>query len=433
MRFVDAIAAKRDGRSLSQDEIEAFVRGVTDGTIPDYQASALLMAIVLRGMSDAETAWLTDAMVRSGDRVDLSDIPGVKVGKHSTGGVGDKTSIVLAPIAAACGVIVPKMSGRGLGHTGGTLDKLESIPGFRITLSIDEFKSVLRDVGTSIIGQTASLAPADKKLYALRDVTATVESIPLISSSIMSKKLAEGSNALVLDVKCGDGAFMKDPARARELAASMVAIGTQAGVRTEAVITDMDAPLGCAIGNSLEIIECLETLKGQGPGDLTAVVVRLASRMVVLAGLASDDRTASARVAHALESGRALETFARMIERQGGNPRVTENYALLPSAPARVICSASHSGYLTALKAEAIGKASNVLGAGRSTVGDAIDHGVGVVVLAKPGDRVTRGQPLVELHHRGRGVEDALEFCRAAIAIDDEPPPRREKVLGEVR
>jgi pyrimidine-nucleoside phosphorylase len=433
MRFVDAIAAKRDGRSLSQDEIEAFVRGVTDGTIPDYQASALLMAIVLRGMSDAETAWLTDAMVRSGDRVDLSDIPGVKVGKHSTGGVGDKTSIVLAPIAAACGVIVPKMSGRGLGHTGGTLDKLESIPGFRITLSIDEFKSVLRDVGTSIIGQTASLAPADKKLYALRDVTATVESIPLISSSIMSKKLAEGSNALVLDVKCGDGAFMKDPARARELAASMVAIGTQAGVRTEAVITDMDAPLGCAIGNSLEIIECLETLKGQGPGDLTAVVVRLASRMVVLAGLAGDDRTASARVAHALESGRALETFARMIERQGGNPRVTENYALLPSAPARVICSASHSGYLTALKAEAIGKASNVLGAGRSTVGEAIDHGVGVVVLAKPGDRVTRGQPLVELHHRGRGVEDALEFCRAAIAIDDEPPPRREKVLGEVR
>jgi pyrimidine-nucleoside phosphorylase len=433
MRFVDAIAKKRDGLALSQDDIEVFVRGVTDGTIPDYQASALLMAIVLKGMTDEETAWLTDAMVRSGDRVDLSDIPGVKVGKHSTGGVGDKTSIVLAPIAAACGVVVPKMSGRGLGHTGGTLDKLESIPGFRITLTIEEFKSVLRDVGTSIIGQTAALAPADKKLYALRDVTATVESIPLISASIMSKKLAEGSSALVLDVKCGDGAFMKDLSRARELAASMVAIGTQAGVRTEAVITDMDAPLGCAIGNSLEIIECLDTLKGQGPADLTAVVVRLASRMVVMAGIASDDRTASARVAHALESGLALQTFARMVERQGGNPRVTENYALLPSSPARVICSASRAGYLTALKAEALGKASNVLGAGRATVGEPIDHGVGVVVLAKPGDRVTRGQALVELHHRDRGVDEALEFCRSAIAIEDEPPPRREKVLGEVR
>jgi len=433
MRFVDAIAKKRDGNALSQDQIEAFVRGVTDGTIPDYQASALLMAIVLKGMSDEETAWLTDAMVRSGDRVDLSDIPGVKVGKHSTGGVGDKTSIVLAPIAAACGVVVPKMSGRGLGHTGGTLDKLESIPGFRITLTIEEFKSVLRDVGTSIIGQTAALAPADKKLYALRDVTATVESIPLISASIMSKKLAEGSNALVLDVKCGDGAFMKDVARARELAASMVAIGTQAGVRTEAVITDMDAPLGCAIGNALEIIECLDTLKGKGPPDLTAVVVRLASRMVVLAGIAGDDRSASARVAHALESGRALETFARMVERQGGNPRVTENYGLLPSAPARIVCSASHAGYVTALKAEAIGRASNVLGAGRTTVGEPIDHGVGILVHARPGDHVARGQALVELHHRDRGVDEALALCRAAIAIGDEPPPRREKVLGEVR
>src|SRR5262245_44086420 len=418
MRFVDAIAAKRDGRSLSQDEIEAFVRGVTDGTIPDYQASALLMAIVLRGMSDEETAWLTDAMVRSGDRVDLSDIPGVKVGKHSTGGVGDKTSIVLAPIAAACGAVVPKMSGRGLGHTGGTLDKLESIPGYRITLSIDEFKAVLRDVGTSIIGQTAALAPADKKLYALRDVTATVESIPLISASIMSKKLAEGSNALVLDVKCGDGAFMKDPARARQLAASMVAIGKQAGVRTEAVITDMDVRLGRAIGNWLEIIECLDTLKGEGPPDLTAVVRRLASRMVVLGGIATDEKSADARVAAAIGSGRALERFARMIARQGGDAAVTENYALLPSAPARVTYDAPRAGYLTALKAEAIGRASNVLGAGRTTVGDSIDHGVGVVVLAKPGESVTRSQPLVELHHRrGRGVEEALELCRAAIAI----------------
>jgi pyrimidine-nucleoside phosphorylase len=434
MRFVDAIARKRDGYALSQAEIEAFVRGVTDDTIPDYQASALLMAIVLKGMDDQETGWLTDAMVRSGDRVDLSDIPGIKVGKHSTGGVGDKISIVLAPIAASCGVIVPKMSGRGLGHTGGTLDKLESIPGFRIGLSIEEFKAALREVGTCIIGQTAALAPADKKLYALRDVTATVESIPLISASIMSKKLAEGSNALVLDVKCGDGAFMKDPARARQLAASMVAIGRQAGVRTEAVITDMDVPLGRAIGNSLEIIECIDTLKGTGPPDLTAVVKRLASRMVVLGGVATDEQTADDRVSAAIGSGRALERFARMIARQGGNARVTEDYALLPSAPGRVTYDAPREGYLTALKAEAIGRASNVLGAGRTTVGDAIDHGVGVVVLAKPGERVARSQPLVELHYRqGRGVEEALELCRTAIAIGDAAPPRREKVLGEVR
>ena len=434
MRFVDAIARKRDGHALSRAEIDAFVRGVTDGSIPDYQASALLMAIVLKGMTDEETAWLTDAMVRSGERVDLSDIPGIKVGKHSTGGVGDKTSIVLAPVAAACGVIVPKMSGRGLGHTGGTLDKLESIPGYRIGLTIDEFKSVLREVGTSIIGQTAALAPADKKLYALRDVTATIESIPLISASIMSKKLAEGSNALVLDVKCGDGAFMKDVDRARELAASMVAIGRQAGVRTEAVITDMDAPLGRAIGNSLEIIECLDTLKGNGPSDLTLVVKRLAARMVVLAGLADDEHAAGDRVEQALGSGRALETFARMVERQGGNPRVADDYSLLPSAPGRTACPAPRGGYLTALKAEALGRASNVLGAGRTMVGESVDHGVGVAVLAKPGDRVSEGQPLVELHHRdGRGLDAALELCRAGIRIGDAPPAQRDKILGEVR
>src|SRR5262245_16487635 len=404
MRFVDAIARKRDGLALSRAEVEAFVRGVTDGTIPDYQSSALLMAIVLKGMTDQETGWLTDAMVRSGDRVDLSDIPGIKVGKHSTGGVGDKTSIVLAPVAAACGVVVPKMSGRGLGHTGGTLDKLESIPGYRIGLSIGEFKSVLRDVGTSIIGQTATLAPADKKLYALRDVTATVESIPLISASIMSKKLAEGSNALVLDVKCGDGAFMKDVSGATQLAASMVAIGARAGVRTEAIITDMDVPLGCAIGNSLEIVECLDTLKGTGPDDLSGVVKRLAARMVVLAGIANNDRSAAECVERALDSGRALETFARMVERQGGNPRVTESHSLLPSAPGRATWAAPRTGYVTSLKAEPIGRASNMLGAGRATVGDAIDHGVGIMLMAKPGDKVAHGQPLLELHHRnGRG------------------------------
>jgi pyrimidine-nucleoside phosphorylase len=434
MRFVDAIARKRDGHALSRDEVDAFVAGVTDGSIPDYQVSALLMAIVLRGMSDEETGWLTDAMVRSGDRVDLSDIPGVKVGKHSTGGVGDKISVILAPVAAACGVIVPKMSGRGLGHTGGTLDKLESIPGFRIDLTIEEFKQALREVGTAIIGQTASLAPADKKLYALRDVTATVESIPLISASIMSKKLAEGSNALVLDVKCGDGAFMKDLDRARELAASMVAIGRQAGVRTEAVITDMDVPLGRAVGNALEIVECLETLKGKGPAALAEEVTHLASRMVVLAGQDSTEAAATRRVADALSSGRALETFARMIERQGGNRRVVEDYSLLPTAPDREICRAPRAGYVTALKAQAIGRASNVLGAGRNRVGESVDHGVGIIACVDFGERVTAGQSLLELHHRGgRGVEAAMALCGEAIVIGDSPPPARPAILDDVR
>ncbi len=434
MRFVDVIARKRDGQALSREEITHFVAGATDGRIPDYQSSALLMAIVLRGMTHQETAWLTEAMVQSGDRVDLSDLPGIKVGKHSTGGVGDKVSIVLAPVAAACGVTVPKMSGRGLGHTGGTIDKLESIPGFRIDLTIDEFKRVLRDVGTSIIGQTAALAPADKKLYALRDVTATIESIPLISASIMSKKLAEGSNALVLDVKCGDGAFMKDPEQARALAASMVAIGTHAGVRTEAFITDMDAPLGCAIGNSVEIIECLDTLKGRGPRELTEVVVRLAARMVLLAGGEPDDESARARVEHALASGHALETFLRMIEAQGGDPRIAEDYDLLPLAPDVERFTAPRDGYVARLRAEALGRASNVLGAGRSQVGDAVDHGVGVVVNVSRGQPVKAGEPLLELRHRaGRGLDAAFGLCRDAITISDEPPPRQDKVLGVIR
>ena len=434
MRFVDVIARKRDGQGLSRDDIEMFVEGASDGSIPDYQASALLMAIVLRGMTADETAWLTDAMVRSGDRVDLSDIPGMKVGKHSTGGVGDKVSIVLAPLAAAAGVIVPKMSGRGLGHTGGTLDKLESIPGYRIDLTIDEFKRVLREVGTSIIGQTATLAPADKKLYALRDVTATVESIPLIAASVMSKKIAEGSNALILDVKCGDGAFMKDLDAARELAAAMVAIGAHHGVRTEACITDMDAPLGCAIGNAIEVRECIDTLKGGGPPDLTEVALRFAARMVVLAGLETAAPVAEARVRDALASGRALETFGRMIERQGGNRQVIDDPALLPSAPDRHAVTAPRGGYVTAVRAEAIGRASNLLGAGRTTVGDPIDHAVGVMMLARPGDRVAAGQPLLELHHRGgRGLDGALERCAEALIIGDEAPPRRPKVLAEVR
>ena len=434
MRFADVIAHKRDGQSLTRDEIDLFVRGVVDGSVPDYQASALLMAIVLRGMDAEETWFLTDAMVRSGDRVDLSDLPGIKVGKHSTGGVGDKVSIILAPLAAACGVVVPKMSGRGLGHTGGTLDKLESIPGYRVDLTIDEFKAVLRDVGTSIIGQTATLAPADKKLYALRDVTSTVESVPLIASSVMSKKLAEGSNAVLLDVKCGDGAFMKTADQARALARAMVEIGRLGGIPTEAFVTDMDAPLGNAIGNTLEMIECFETLKGRGSGELKSVATRLASRMVILAGLERDAAAASARVDDALASGRALETLSRMIERQGGNRRAVDNYSLMPSAPDRAVVAAPRSGFITQMAALAIGRAAHVLGAGRSRVGDPVDHGVGAVTLAHVGDEVREGEPLIELRHRGgHGLDEALVLSRGAIAINDHAPTARVKILDEVR
>ena len=434
MRFADVIARKRDGHALTRDEIDLFVSGVVDGSVPDYQASALLMAIVLRGMDAQETWFLTDAMVRSGERVDLSDLPGIKVGKHSTGGVGDKVSIMLAPVAAACGVVVPKMSGRGLGHTGGTLDKLESIPGYRVDLTIDEFKAVLRDVGASIIGQTASLAPADKKLYALRDVTSTVESVPLIASSVMSKKLAEGSNAVLLDVKCGDGAFMKTLDQSRALAQAMVDIGRLGGIPTEAFVTDMDAPLGNAIGNTLEMIECFDTMKGSGSAELKSVVTRLAARMVVLAGLDNDMQTAASRVEDAFTSGRALQTTSRMIERQGGNPRVVDDYRLMPSAPDRAIVSAPRSGFVTRMAAMAIGRAAHVLGAGRSKVGEPVDHGVGAVALGHVGDQVREGQPLIELHHRGgRGLDEALMFSRSAIVIEDRPAAARAKILDEVR
>ena len=433
MRFVDVIARKRDGQALSRAEIDLFVRGVTDGTVPDYQASALLMAIVLRGMTEIETAALTDAMVRSGERVDLSDIPGIKVGKHSTGGVGDKVSIILAPVAASCGVIVPKMSGRGLGHTGGTLDKLEAIPGYRVGLTIDEFKRVLRDVGTSIIGQTTALAPADRQIYALRDVTATVESIPLVASSIMSKKIAEGSDALVLDVKCGDGAFIQDLDGARALARAMVGIGTRAGVRTEAFITDMDAPLGACIGNAVEIVECLETLRGGGPADLTAIVTRLAARMIVLGGGASDDTAAAARAEDALASGRALATFARLVECHGGDPRIVDDPGRLTLAPDRALFTAPRSGFVTRMRAGSLGRASHALGAGRDTVGAPVDHAVGIRVLARPGEAVREGQPLLELLHRGsHGLATALQLCADAVAVGDAAPPERPTIIEEI-
>jgi pyrimidine-nucleoside phosphorylase len=433
MRFVDVIARKRDGQALSQADIDLFVRGVTEGGVPDYQTSALLMAIVLRGMTDQETAWLTDAMVRSGERVDLSDIPGAKVGKHSTGGVGDKVSIVLAPIVASCGVVVPKMSGRGLGHTGGTLDKLESIPGFRVGVSIEEYKEMLADVGTAIVGQSPSLVPADKKLYALRDVTGTVESIPLISASVMSKKLAEGSTALVLDVKCGNGAFMKSEGEAYQLARSLVDIGGRAGVRTEAVITGMAAPLGRAIGNALEIRECVEVLKGRGPDDLVEVLVALGTRMLALAGKYKNSAAEQA-IRSAISSGAALEKLRAMIARQGGDPEVVDDYDKLPSARHRKAVPADRSGYVATMNAELIGRSSMALGAGRLRVEDTIDYGAGVLIIRRPGEAVSAGEPVVELlYNDERGVAEAAALARDAVTISEEPPLLRPLILGTVR
>jgi pyrimidine-nucleoside phosphorylase len=433
MRHVDVIARKRDGLPLTTEAIDLFVSGVTDGSWPDYQASALLMAITLRGMTPEETHALTDAMVRSGERVNLSDVPGAKVGKHSTGGVGDKVSIVLAPLAAACGLVVPKMSGRGLGHTGGTLDKLESIPGFRINLSIDEFKAALRNVGTAIIGQTASLAPADKKLYALRDVTATVPSVPLISASVMSKKLAEGCDALVLDVKCGHGAFMKTEPAARELAESLVSIGKRAGVRTEAVITNMDAPLGRAVGNALEIMECMDLLKGSGPSELSDLVVTLASRMLVVGGAAAEADAESA-VRRAIESGAGLEKLRNMIAQQDGDVAVIDDYRRLPGARHRRAVTAARTGFVSRVEAESIGRASMALGGGRKRVEDAIDHGAGILVHCKPGDPVSSGDTILELlFNDDRGLDEATMLARGAIAIEAAPPQVRPLVLGTVR
>jgi pyrimidine-nucleoside phosphorylase len=430
MRAVDIIRAKRDGQRLSADAIDSFVRGVATGEWPDYQASALLMAIVLRGMTPEETADLTRAMVASGDRVDLSSLPGIKVGKHSTGGVGDKVSIVLSPLAAACGVTVPKMSGRGLGHTGGTLDKLESIPGFRTALSLDEFLAALGEQGCAIIGQTANIAPADKKLYALRDVTATIESIPLISASVMSKKLAEGSDALVLDVKCGRGAFMKTLADARALAHSLVAIGTNAGVRTEALITPMDAPLGRAVGNALEIRECVTTLKGAGPTALTELIVRLATRMLRLAGGASDDAAAESQVRGALASGAALQRFAGMIARQGGDARIVDRDDVLPWAARRTLVAAPRSGVVQQVDAGQIGRASMLLGAGRDRADAPIDHAAGIVLAVEPGCWVDAGAPLMELHDNHADQYDAARaLASAAVTLGDEAPPALPLVL----
>jgi pyrimidine-nucleoside phosphorylase len=433
MRAVDLIRQKRDGATLDQAQIQAFVAGATDGSWPDYQVAALLMAIVLRGMSTRETAWLTDAMVRSGIRVSYPQVSGVPVDKHSTGGVGDKTSLILAPLAAACGAVVPMMSGRGLGHTGGTLDKLEAIPGFRTNLSLGELQRAVSTIGCALIGQTSEIAPADRTLYALRDVTGTVESIPLISASIMSKKIAEGIGGLVLDVKTGDGAFMKTQEDSRRLAESLVSIGRASGVRTEALITAMDVPLGRMIGNSLEVVESVRTLEGRGPEDLERLSVLLAARMLIAAGLERDEATAEARVRTALASGAGLEKFRQIVEHQGGDPRAIDDVSRLPSAPDREHVRAPRTGFVAGLHAELIGRAAVALGAGRARVEDVIDPGVGIEVVAPAGTRVAGGDVVLTVQHRAaRGLAEALPLLERAVTISDAPPQLRPLVVDRI-
>jgi pyrimidine-nucleoside phosphorylase len=434
MHAIDLIRQKRDGGTLDRAAIDAFIAGVTDGTLPDYQTSALLMAILLRGMNPEETAHLTDAMVRSGVRVTYPGLDGTPVDKHSTGGVGDKTSLVLAPLAAACGAYVPMMSGRGLGHTGGTLDKLEAIPGFRTALSLDELKAAVRSIGCALIGQTSQIAPADRKLYALRDVTATVESIPLICASILSKKIAEGIGGLVLDVKTGAGAFMKTPEASRELAEALVAIGEANGVRTEALISRMDAPLGRAVGNASEVIESIETLKGNGPADLERLSVLLAARMLIVAGISGDERDAESRVRAAIASGTGVEKLRQIIENQGGDPRVIDDYGRLPSAPDQAVIPAERSGYVAALDAGLVGRAAVALGVGRGRLEDVIDHGVGIDVAGPPGTAVQGGDAVFEIRHRnGRGLETATALLRQAIRMSDEAPAPRALIVDRIQ
>jgi pyrimidine-nucleoside phosphorylase len=429
MRAVDVIQRKRDGQELTKGEISAFIEGYTRGTIPDYQASALAMAVFFKGMTAAETVALTESMMRTGEVLDLRELPGPKVDKHSTGGVGDKTSLVLAPLAAACGVYVPMISGRGLGHTGGTLDKLESIPGFRVGLSLDEFRAVLRKSHLGLIGQTPEIAPADRKLYALRDVTGTVESRPLIAASIMSKKMAEGIDALVLDVKTGDGAFMVKAEDSRALAEAMLAIGKGMGKKVVALITDMEQPLGRTVGNALEIVESIETLQGKGPQDLETLSVELAAWMLSLAGAPADLNAARARVREALASGAGLRKLQEVIELQGGDPRVCDDLSRLPRAAETVELRAESAGRVTGIACRAVGTAAMLLGAGRETVESRIDPGVGFVLRKKVGDAVAAGEPLATVHvNDRRRLDEALAMLGRAIRVGPEAPPPRPLV-----
>ena len=433
MRTVDLIQRKRDGAELSPEEIEFLVEGYTNGDIPDYQMSAFLMAVYFSGMSDREVSRLTECMLRSGDTVDLSQIPGVKVDKHSTGGVGDKTSLIVAPLAAAAGVVVPMMSGRALGHTGGTLDKLESIPGFRTDLTAEEFQKQLAELGLCFIGQTDQFAPADRKLYALRDVTATVESIPLISSSIMSKKLAEGVDALVLDIKVGSGAFMKKQVDARRLAQSMVGIARRMDKKAQALITDMSQPLGYAVGNALEVMEASQTLQNAGPTDLTKLSIELAARMIFLgkkaATLDEARRTAEGRLVDL--SG--YKKLKQVVAAQGGNPQALDRFELLPNATGMREIASPRGGYVSIIDARDIGAASNMIGAGRDRKEDAIDPAVGIILEVKVGEKVEAGSVLCRLYYTKEDrVEEAAGMVEDAFRISAQKPEERELILEVV-
>lgn len=434
MRAVDLIQKKRDGGELTAKELTFLVDGYCDGSIPDYQMSAWAMAVLFRGMTPAETAALTLAMANSGDQVDLAPIAGVKVDKHSTGGVGDKTTLIIAPLVASVGVPVAKMSGRGLGHTGGTIDKLESIAGFQTELSREKFIEQVNELGLSVIGQSGNLAPADKKLYALRDVTATVESIPLIASSVMSKKIAAGADAIVLDVKTGSGAFMKTVEDSEKLAQAMVEIGTQVGRQTAAVISDMDQPLGFAIGNALEVREAIETLRGSGPADLTELCLTLGAHMVVLGGKAATVEEAKKLLQRQLENGEALAKFKQFIAAQGGNAAVADDIALLPQAAELVEVKAAAAGYISAIDAEELGIAAMLLGAGRATKEASIDYSVGITIRKKVGDSVREGDPLAVLHSRAQdsAVEEVIAKVRDAYAISADKPEERPLLLSVV-
>ncbi len=434
MNMVSIIQKKKDGRPLSKEEIKWFVDGYVKGDIPDYQVSALLMAIYFQGLNKEEIFHLTEAMRYSGDTIDLSSIEGIKVDKHSTGGVGDKTTLVVAPLAAACGVPIAKMSGRGLGFTGGTVDKMESIPGFRTALEPEEFLNQVNTMGMAVIGQTAHITPADKKLYALRDVTATVDNLGLISSSIMSKKLAAGSDAIVLDVKCGDGAFMENIDDAEKLAEMMVEIGKSAGRRTVAAITEMGQPLGKAVGNSIEVIEAIETLKGNGPEDITELAVKLSGIMVYLGGKASSPEEGQTMTKEALDNGRGLEKLGEFIKAQGGNPEVISDYSLFPQHTIEKTITAQKSGYVRAIEAKKIGLASQQTGAGRATKEDDIDLSAGIIICKKIADEVREGDVLARLFGNDeKKIQQAMSIAEEAFVIEDEPcqPPQLiKKILG---
>lgn len=420
MRMVDIIAKKRDGKELSKEEIEFFIKGYTSGDIPDYQASSLAMAIFFQDMTDQERAYLTMAMVESGDQIDLSDIDGIKVDKHSTGGVGDTTTLVLAPLVAALDVPVAKMSGRGLGHTGGTIDKLEAVEGFHVEITEQEFINLVNKDKVAVIGQTGNLTPADKKLYGLRDVTGTVNSIPLIASSIMSKKIAAGADAIVLDVKTGAGAFMKTIEDSELLAHAMVKIGNNVGRNTMAIISDMSQPLGRAIGNALEVKEAVETLKGEGPEDLTELVLTLGSQMVVLAKKAETLDEAREKLLEVIQNGKALEKFKVFLENQGGDASVVDDLSKLPQAQYKIEVEAQTAGYVSHIVADEIGVASMLLGAGRATKDDIIDLAVGLVLNKKVGDKVEKGESLVTIYANREDVDQVKSKILENITISDE-------------